>query len=78
MRVTVRDSDSDSEEWKPGKCVDSKKEHCTFGTKGPAKVKGGERSPKSNLEKLEYKGDEEGRGRDAVPDHEDMRACSLE
>lgn len=33
MRVTVRDSDSDSEEGKPGKCVDSKKEHCTFGTK---------------------------------------------
>lgn len=37
MRVTVRDSDS--EEWKPSKCVDSKKEHCTSGTKGPAKVK---------------------------------------
>lgn len=73
MRMTVRDSDSDSEEWKPGKCVDSKKEHCTFGTKGPAKVKGGECSPQSNLEKLEYKGDEEGRGRDGEPDHEDMR-----
>lgn len=41
MRVTVR---AISVEWKkPSKCVDSKKEHCTFGTKGPGKMKGGER-----------------------------------